>query len=480
MRTRALLTIATVLLVAGATGCGRSSNTATGGGATGTTASGSTSTTTPAGASFGDLTNVCGPAPAGTKLTASDTGVTAGSIQVSAFSDVGFSGRPGLNQELFDSSNAFTKWCNEAGGINGRKITLKLRDAALTAFQQRVIEACNEGDFMMVGGGAAFDDTGQKQRLACGLPELAAYVVSPEAVGSDLTYEPVNNPGPKTLLIGDLQYLGTKYPDAKTKIGLLSANIPATQVLAKKMKDALGQLGWKVVYDTQYNAAGETTWRPFAEGLRTAGVKGVIWIGEPVGFGELISAASGVGYQPDFFRTDGNGYDTGLVQQAGPGLHNTFVPSVFYPFLDPTEAAKNPATKQYRDLIAKYVGSKGKITGLGVQSISAWLLFATAARDCGADLTRDCVWANIGKQTAWTGGGLHAAQDVKNHAPGDCEVTLEATAKGFTTVDTGANQGIYTCDANNVITLTGNYGAGATCPNPAFATDPKPSNCAKK
>jgi hypothetical protein len=213
--------------------------------------------------------------------------------------------------------------------------------------------------------------------------------------------------------------------------------------------------------------------------MKAAGARGVIFVGEPVGFGQVINAANDAGFKPDFFRSDGNTYDTSLLTTAGGALRNTYVPSAFYPFLDPTEAAKSPATQQYRDLIEKYVGPKGKITGLGVQSISAWLLFATAARDCGADLTRDCVWANIGKQTTWTGGGLHAAQDVAGHAPGECEVTLEATPKGFTVVDTGPNDGIYTCDPHNVATLKGDYGQGAKCPNPAFADDPRPSNCAK-
>jgi ABC-type branched-subunit amino acid transport system substrate-binding protein len=478
MRHRIGAVAALIALAIAVVGCGRSDNTSNASDDN-SASSGATTTAPSTTSSFGNLSHICGPAPAGATLKATDTGVTATDIQVSAFSDVGFSGRPGLNQELFDSSTAFTKWCNDAGGINGRKINLKLRDAALTAFQQRVIEACNEHDFMMVGGGAAFDDTGQKERLACGLPNVAAYVVSPQAVSADLTYVPVINPGPHTLLIGDLRYLGDKFPDATKKIGLLTAGISSTQILAKKLQEALGQLGWKIVYNAQYNPAGEATWRPLAEGLRSAGAKGVIWVGEPVFFGKFIEAANAAGYEPDFFRTDGNGYDQSLIKNGGPQLQNAYVPSVFYPFLDPSEAAKNPATKQYRDLIEKYLGSKGHITGLGVQSVSAWLLFATAARDCGADLTRDCVWANIGKQTKWTGGGLHAAQNVAGHAPGNCEVTLEATTKGFNTVDSGANHGVYTCDAKNVATLKGDYGQGATCPNPAFADDPNPSNCAK-
>jgi len=37
--------------------------------------------------------------------------------------------------------------------------------------------------------------------------------------------------------------------------------------------------------------------------------------------------------------------------------------------------------------------------------------------------------------------------------------------------------GIFNCADGNVAKLTGDYGTGAKCPNPAYATDPKPSNC---
>ena len=46
----------------------------------------------------------------------------------------------------------------------------------------------------MVGGGAVFDDTGVKDRLECMLPDIAGFVVTPVARGSDLLIQPLPNP----------------------------------------------------------------------------------------------------------------------------------------------------------------------------------------------------------------------------------------------------------------------------------------------
>ena len=108
------------------------------------------STTTPKSAapgSFGTLKDVCGP---GNAKGATATGVTDTEISTAVFSDPGFVGRPGLNQELFDAAKVFAAWCNDAGGINGRKIVVHERDAKLTEYKQRVIESCRE-DFSRIG-----------------------------------------------------------------------------------------------------------------------------------------------------------------------------------------------------------------------------------------------------------------------------------------------------------------------------------------
>src|SRR5690348_4487258 len=64
---------------------------------------------------FGDLAGVCGPNEGGGEVTNTDAaetqGVTADTITVGTVSDPGFEGRPGLNQEIFDTATAFVEWC---------------------------------------------------------------------------------------------------------------------------------------------------------------------------------------------------------------------------------------------------------------------------------------------------------------------------------------------------------------------------------
>jgi ABC-type branched-subunit amino acid transport system substrate-binding protein len=473
-----VLAIASVLVLLAAA-CGRSSeNTeADNGGSTATTAAsgGGDEQGLDKGA-FGDLGVLCQKAPAGTTLKAGvDPGVTADSIQVSTFSDPGFQGRLGLNQEMFDTATAFSKWCNDHGGINGRKIVLKLRDAKLTEFQQRVIEACDEGDFMSVGGGAVFDDTGQADRLACGLPIIYGYAVTAVAADADLSIQPIPNPGNQQP-IGALKYLEKAFPGTTDHVGIFTGQLETTQVVAARNKEAMQQLGWKIVYEGSYSPAGEQTWRPFLEPMRNQGVKGLYWVGEPTNLSKLLSEATSLGIKFDWVIADANHYDAQLTS-IGSAADGTFVRTAFYPFLDKEQAKKNLATQQYLDLINQYAPG-GKIANLGAQGLSSWLLFAKAANECGADLTRDCVWAKALAITEWTGGGMHAPQDLKTRGASNCYALLEVKGGKFV-LDDGIKptDGIYNCDKGNVAILKGNYGTGAKCPNPAYATDPKPSNC---
>ncbi len=81
---------------------------------------------------------------------------------------------------------------------------------------------------------------------------------------------------------------------------------------------------------------------------------------------------------------------------------------------------------------------------LGMQSTSSFLLWATAAKACGSDLTRQCMINELSKVTSWTGGGLHAESNPGENLPPSCSLIM--TVQGGTYVQTApATQGEFYC-----------------------------------
>src|SRR5271167_4445234 len=69
-------------------------------------------------ATFGTLPSPCGK---GDATGATDQGVTNSTINIAYGDDRGFSGLPGLDQEMGDAVKDMIAWCDAQGGIGGRK-----------------------------------------------------------------------------------------------------------------------------------------------------------------------------------------------------------------------------------------------------------------------------------------------------------------------------------------------------------------------
>ncbi|HEY3832147.1 MAG TPA: ABC transporter substrate-binding protein [Acidimicrobiia bacterium] len=430
---------------------------------------------------FGNLGVLCHAAPANSgPYTATDLGVTANAIDVTTFSDPGYSGAKGLNEELFDTATAFTNWCNAHGGINGRHIDVTLSDGKLLEAEQRMVEACDDKTFMAVGGGNVFDDTMQSDRLGCkngAIPQVAGYLVTAKAVGSDLTIVP--SPAPlQDQSVGMLRWLTQHFPSTTDHIGIMTGEISTTEVVAQRTQEALGDIGAKVIYNGLYPPTGTDNWRPYVSAMQAKGVRGLYWVGQPAGLAQMLDAAKGLGLKLDWVAAESNHYDPVLFQNASPlsAVNGVYVNSSQAPFL-PGAASKNTATQDYLDMMQRWGGSSKKIASLGDLALSGWLLWAKAAGECGADLTRDCVWAKLKAVHSWTGGGLMAVSDPGNDKGSPCFTLFETQNGKFTQPDINANTGIYNCSADNVVVLKRNYGTGARCPNPVYRSDPKPSTC---
>ena len=234
MRIRRTAVLLTVLALLGAACGDRGDDTSTAE-TTSTTAEGAEQPATgPGPGDFGTLTDVCGPNEGGGEVDETDPaetqGVTADSIVLGTVSDPGFSGRLGLNQEIFDAATAFVEWCNAAGGINGKTLDLNLHDAAIMQYQPVVEDACRT-DFALVGAGAVQDNLWPEVGAACGLIDIAGFSVTPQKagiVGQDLiasrSVQVIPNPGDR-YPAGAAKLLDAEFPGTEDATGFLYGDL---------------------------------------------------------------------------------------------------------------------------------------------------------------------------------------------------------------------------------------------------------------
>jgi hypothetical protein len=417
---------------------------------------------------FGSLRSVCSDGDA--EPVRGVPGVDGTTIRVGTFSDVGFAGRPGINQELFDTAEAVTKWCNDHGGVRGYRIESNLHDAAVTNFAARMADACRE-DFFLVGGGAAFDDTGQEARLDCSLPDMSAYSVNTKAADADLVLTSLPNPEDQ-LAIPELVYAQRRWPDLVDKTAILSIAIPATRVVRDRYLEVFDHLGWEAQFLGDLAPLGEPTYAPLVQAMKSRGIELVLFIGEPASLAAIQRAAADADWRPTAWLPSTNAYDRTYIPLAQNAARDTFLRSLFWPIED---ADANDATTDYVSLLKSV---DGKVALLGLQGMSMWMLFLTSLGSCidSGTLSRDCVYREAAKATAWTGGGLHAPADVTRGSAPTCYVMLAATPDGWVRAPRQTlGSGGYDCNAKSVDHLRRDYGEGARCPS--GVANPLPSTC---
>src|SRR5690606_35109923 len=207
----------------------------------------------------------------------------------------------------------------------------------------------------------------------------------------------------------------------------------------------------------QYRPIGETGWRGYVQKMRDQGVEVFEMIGEPENMVALQQAMQTEGWYPVATHLQTNFFDERFVAEGGSSVSEaTYMASVFPTF---DLADEVPAMADYLELMERY-NPDGKVAMLGMQSLSAFLLFATAAKACGDDLTRACVIEQAAAQEGWTAGGLHSPQTPGNLEASPCRLAIRVTPDGFAYDEemTDPNESIYHCEPDDVLELTGAYG----------------------
>ena len=444
MRTRTVAVGCALALLA--SGCGSrlsddqlAAGAGTGGGGSATTAPAGPDT--PEGPMFGTIAAPCGPAPEGFVATASETGVTETTIKIGVVSDrAGAVKTPTASIE--ESMQAFVAYCNDLGGINGRTLELATYDSQLTNTLAAVQAACNDGLLAIVGSGSVFDDLGAEPSVACGLPDVAAYSANAKKSTAPNVWAPLPNP-PENNSVGPARYLSELYPDAVTKAAIISSSqVPTAWNQAERVVESWEAIGYDFI-STQDTGIFQESYSAEAREMKGAGVQFVTMVSETGEGAKLLRDMAAQGFAPEAVLFGAQYYDAVLLSE--PASEGVYVEMNTIPF---EEADDVPAMRQYLDAY-EATGTKTAPTALGVQAYSAAMLFATAASNAGADLTRTTLVDEIGKIESWDGGGLHFPTVPGSREREGCFLLMQIKDGAFVRAYP-EEPGTFACDDENI------------------------------
>jgi hypothetical protein len=395
---------------------------------------------------------ICEPGAGG---ASSVRGVSTKAIHIAVFNDASNTIVPGLEEEFPQQATAFADWCNAAGGINGRKIVIDNRDAALFNAAQQATAAC-QSDFMAVGGGMALDQPSVPIREKCGLGQISGYVVSD---ASDLASLQVDPTGINTNAVtsGWFGALAKIYPQAVKKAGMGASDSPSVIESETKYEYGAEAEGWHVI-DFPEPPTSVTDWAPYVEEAQNKGVE-ALWPADDANFTPYAQAMTTAGYHPAFILL-GVQFANSQTQQAvakNPSLPPVYVETGWWPL---GMASQNPSTEQLVKTMHTY--AKGDTVDFDdEEGAEAWLLWAKAASACGANLTVTCVLDKAVAVKNWDAGGIQApiaklTLSNEDPQPSPCFAILRLEAKGivYDKAVTQPTQSIWNCNPKNVVHLT--------------------------
>lgn len=387
-----------------------------------------------------------------TEPTEEVEGVTADTIKIAVISDkAGQVKVPTASIE--ESMQAYVDWCNGFGGINGRKLELTKIDSKLFSHLEATKEACNAGVFAIVGSGSVTDNQGAQQMVDCGLIEVPAYTATAAKALSDNVVQPLPNPS-NFYPVGGALWVKEQHPEAVKKAAILYSGIETASVQAERIKLALEAQGYEFVYEKETGVVQES-YSTEASQMKAEGAEWVTMVSATSETAKLLRDMKTQSFAPEVIDLGQQYYDPELL--AEPGAEGAIVQLNTVPF---EEVDDSPALQAY---MAAYdeVGAKVDPTSLGVQAFSAGLLFSTAAKTVGNDLTRDNVLAALKDIHEWDGGGLHFPSDPGANLASACFMYMEVKGGEFVRLEP-TEPTSFECDESTRFDLEDDFGGGAT------------------
>jgi hypothetical protein len=400
--------------------------------------------------SLGDAKHLCGPGT-GTPPPSMERGVTNTEMKIGVVNDATNTLLPGLGQQYVDTAKAFAAWCNAAGGINGRKLTIVNRDGQLTNQAANTLDAC-DSDFMLVGGSTPADAQTLAPRTDCDLPTMPLYPAD-DTVGSPLQAS-ITRSFAKQENVAGVKLLTDKYGDAFQRMGIVQIDLANYVEPTDRMRATLEDAGLAHFVSYQKIPQSADSARTYVQPLVG---KAKSLYAPVIALPIFFQAMTDVGYDPDVTVDLTGNYDTWETVRAiqtAPPKNPVYSAVEGYPV---DLADQNPTMQAIAPLNPPNHGEKR--LDISAQRIWAtWILFAQSASACTTKLTGKCVIDNALAQKDFTGGGLLAPTDISDpYKVSPCRVIIQVTGKDLLYDEklTNPTDGVFNCDPGNVLPTKG-------------------------
>lgn len=409
-----------------------------------TTAPKAASTGTPG--TLGDLKDLCG--DGGGKVPRSTArGVTDDEIQIGVVNDATNTVLPGLGQQYVDVAKAFASWCNEAGGINGRKLKIVSRDGQMTNQPANILDAC-ESDFMLVGGSTPFDAQTVAPRKSCDLASIDLYP-SADTIDSPL-HATISRSVQDQVNVAGYRLLQGRYGDALQRLGVTQIDIASNVDDTDTIVGALEEAGYAKVVSYQKVPPVVDSQRTYIQPL--VGKADAVY---PAVLGPSIywQGFKDVGYEPRVVIDAIGNFDTWSTSRAmadAPPAMPVYSTSDGYPY---DRISDNPTLEAIQAMNPP-VDGETRMDVSAERIWATWILFARAAGTCTDELTPKCVIDNAAKETSFDAGGIMAPVDVSDpRKMSACRTIVRVDEKGLHYEEglTKPTEGPFNCDPKNVL-----------------------------
>jgi ABC-type branched-subunit amino acid transport system substrate-binding protein len=336
---------------------------------------------------------------AGAATAAPQPGVTSNSITVGTISTQ--TGPISSNfSSLIYGEEAYFKYINAQGGINGRQINLKytLDDGGNPSqFTQLANTLINQDHvFAVTGVATAFFTPNifvESKTPTYGYNVTANWSPAPNlfAAGGSVQYLPAGAPGDAYV---------TRATKAN-KVGFLAYGIASSAAACQAGAAGMQKAGMDIAYTDYKVAYPGTTVASDVQRMKQAGVNMVISCMDVQGNITMARAIQQYGLKTSQLWLNGN--DQGTLDQNQSLMQNIYFYIAHVPFSAPQ--SEYPGLKTYLSVMNKYE-PKYALDEVAIQGWESAALFAAGVKAAGNNLTQANVIALTNKMTAFTAGGL--------------------------------------------------------------------------